>query len=243
MWRRMAFGLAVAAGLLGTAPAASAQDSSLALNLGYFALKGQDSRVSGDILNAERCIGTTGACEPLLFDVKDFNNGTVSVDWVVGLGDYFEASAGVGIYQRTVPSVYEFMTNSDGSEIEQDLKLRVVPATATLRFVPTSRLAALQPYIGVGVTLLNWRYTETGDFVDTTDDSIFRNTYEASGNKVAPIIIGGVKAPIGGQKFLLGGEVRYVKADVKIPEGSNDFISDRLDLGGFTYSAVLQFRF
>jgi hypothetical protein len=93
MWRRLAFGLAVAAGLLGTAPAASAQDSSLAVNIGYFALKGQDSRVAGDILNAERCIGTTFTCQPLLFDVKDFNSGTISADWIVGLGDYFEASA------------------------------------------------------------------------------------------------------------------------------------------------------
>jgi outer membrane protein W len=239
----MAFGLAVAAVLFGTVPAASAQDSSLALNLGYFALKGQDSRVDGDILNAERCIGTTGSCEPLLFDVKDFNNGTVSADWIVGLGDYFEVSAGVGIYQRTVPSVYEFLTDVDGSEIEQDLKLRVVPITATVRFVPTSRLAAVQPYIGVGVSFLNWRYSETGDFVDTADDSIFRYTYEADGWKTVPVVLGGVKFPLGGDKFLLGGEVRWQEGDAELPTGTDGFISDRIDLGGFTYSATMQFRF
>lgn len=240
MWRRTAIGLALAAGLLGVAPAASAQDSSLAINIGYFALKGQDSRVAGDVMNANRCIDTTFSCEPLLFDVKDFNYGTVSADWILGLGDYFEASAGIGIYQRTVPSVYEFLTNSDGSEIAQDLKLRVVPITATVRFIPTTRLAAVQPYIGVGVAFLNWRYTESGDFVDTSDDSIFRSTYEANGTKAAPVLLGGVKAPLGGKKFLIGGEVRYQKADAKLPDG---FVGDTIDLGGFTYSGTLQFRF
>ena len=244
MWRQTAIVLALAAGLLGVAPVASAQDSSLAINFGYFALRGQDSRVTGDILNAERCIDTTFACEPLLFQVKDFNNGTIGADWVIGLGDYFEATAGIGYYQETVPSIYEFVTNSDGSEIQQDLKLRVVPITATVRFIPTSRLGAIQPYIGAGVAFLNWRYSESGDFVDTSDYSVFRpEPYEADGWKTAPVVVGGVKAPIGGNKFLLGGEIKYQWADAELPVGSDGFISDRIDLGGFTYSGVLQFRF
>jgi hypothetical protein len=243
MWRQTAIGLGLTVGLLGMAPAASAQDSSLAVNIGYFALKSQDNRVAGDILNAERCIDTTFTCEPLLFDVKDFNRATVSADWIIGLGDYFEASAGIGIYQRTVPSVYELVTNSDGSEIEQDLKLRIVPITATVRFIPTSRLAAVQPYIGAGVALLSWRYTESGEFVDTSDYTIFRTTYEANGTEVAPVVIAGLKAPVGGNKFLLGGEVRWQKAEATLPTGPGEFISDKLDLGGFTYSGVLQFRF
>jgi hypothetical protein len=119
-----------------------------------------------------------------------------------------------------------------------------VPITATVRFVPTSRLAAVQPYIGVGVSFLNWRYTETGDFVDTTDNSIFRFTYEADGWKAVPVVLGGVKFPLGSDKFLLGGEVRWQEGDAELPTGGDDgFISDRIDLGGFTYSAVLQFRF
>jgi outer membrane protein W len=242
MWRRTAVGLICAAAALAAAPAAQAQDQSLIVNFGYFALKGQDSRVAGDILNAERCIDTTFACEPLLFDVKDFNNGTFSADWVVGLGDYFEATGGIGFYQETTPSVYEFLTNSDGSEINQDLKFRMVPITVTARFVPTTRLASVQPYIGVGVSFVNWRYSETGEFVDTTDNSIFRATYEADGWKTLPVVLGGVKFPLGGDRFLLGGEVRWQTGDAELPAEAG-FISDRIDLGGFTYSGLFQIRF
>lgn len=240
MWRRTAIGATLAAALLAAAPAAQAQDSSVAINLGYFALRGQDSRVAGDVLNANRCIDTTFTCEPLLFDIKDFNGFTISGDYILGLGDFFEATGGVGFYQHTVPSVYEFLTNSDGSEIQQDLKLRVVPITATVRFIPTTRLAAVQPYIGVGVAFLNWKYTETGDFVDTSDNSIFRTTYDASGTQVAPVGLFGVKFPLGGNKFLLGGEARYQKAEADLPTG---FVGDKIDLGGWTYSGTLQFRF
>ena len=56
--------------LLAAAPAARAQDQSVAINLGYFALRGQDSRAAGDVLNANRCIDTTFSCEPLLFDMN-----------------------------------------------------------------------------------------------------------------------------------------------------------------------------
>src|SRR5436190_10474761 len=163
MWRRTAIGVTLAVGLLAAAPAAWAQDSSVAINLGYFALRGQESRAAGDVLNANRCIDTTFSCEPLLFDIKDFNGFTISGDYILGLGDYFEATGGLGYYQNTVHSVYEFLTNADGPEIQQDLKLREVPITATVRFIPTTRLAAAQPYIAVGAASLNCQATEAYD--------------------------------------------------------------------------------
>ena len=41
--------------------------------------------------------------------------------------------------------------NSNFSEIEQEFKLRIVPFTATFRFLPLGRKGAVQPYIGGGV--------------------------------------------------------------------------------------------
>ncbi len=38
--------------------------------------------------------------------------------------------------------------NANGSEIEQDLKLRVVPFTATVRFLPLGHDNGIEPYIG-----------------------------------------------------------------------------------------------
>jgi outer membrane protein W len=240
MWRSIVTGLGLTAALAAAVPA-SAQDHAVSFNIGYFALRGADSRVDGDVLNANRCIDSTSACEPLLFEVDDFNNVTFGAEWLVGLGQFFEAGAGIGYHQRTVSSVYENLTNVNGSEIEQELKLRLVPFTATARFVPTGRHAAIQPYIGAGVALINWEYSEVGSFVDTSTGDIFNARYPADGNEVGALVLGGLRGPVG-DNLLIGGEVRYQWADVTLP-GEVGFVGDRLDLGGFTYQAVFQIRF
>ena len=230
----------VLAGLLAFAAPAQAQDQGFSVSLGYFAPRGEGGRVDGDVLNANRCIDTAFLCEPLLFDIGDFGGATVSGEYVIGVGRYLEAAVGAGFYQRTVPSIYEFVTRPDDTEIEQDLKLRVVPLTATLKFVPTGRDAGLQPYVGAGIAALRWSYSETGEFVDPVDSSIFRDSFTADGTEIAPVIFGGLRAPIGAST-MLGGEVRYQRADVELPE--DEFLGDRLDLGGLTFQANLTWRF
>jgi opacity protein-like surface antigen len=239
MWRHAMVGLGLITAALAAAPAAQAQDQSFGVTIGYFALRGQDGRVEGDVLNANRCIDVTFACEPLFFEVSDFNGGTIGAEWLIGLTEFLEAGASIGFQQRTVPSIYDQVTFPDGSEIEQDLKLRIVPLTATIRFVPTGRTSGVQPYVGAGIGLLSWRYAETGDFVDVFTSEIFGASYSESGNTVAPVILGGIRAPVA-DAFLIGGEVRWQRADAPLPE---DFVGERIDLGGLTFQAVFHFRF
>jgi hypothetical protein len=231
----------VTAALVISAVPARAQDQGFSVNLGAFFPKGEDNRATGDVLNANRCLDVSFACEPLLFEIEDFRGFTFSGEYVVGIGRFFEATAGVGFYQRTAPSIYEFVVNPDQSEIEQDLKLRIVPITGTVRFVPTGRDAAFQPYIGVGVAALTWRYSESGSFVDPIDSTIFRAQYKADGTEVAPIFLGGVRFPVATDKFLLGGEVRFQKAEADLP--TEDFLGDKIDLGGTTFQATLTWKF
>jgi hypothetical protein len=239
MWRRAMVGCGLLMVGAMAAPAAQAQDQSFGVTLGYFTLRSEDGRTGGDVLNANRCIDVTFACEPLLFDVSDFNGATIGAEWLVGITDVLEAGASIGFSQRTVPSVYEFLQNSDGSEIEQELKLRLVPLTATVRFVPTGRRSSVQPYIGGGVGVIGWRYTETGSFVDVFTDEIFRASYEESGTAFSPIVLGGIRFPVE-DSFLIGGEVRWHGGDGSLPD---DFVGERIDLGGVTYQAVFHFRF
>ena len=239
MWRVISTGMALL-GLLAASTPAQAQDQGFSVSLGYFAPRGEDSRVSGDVLNANRCIDTAFLCEPLLFDVGDFGGATFGGEYLIGIGKYVEAGVGVGFYQRTVSSIYEFVTRPDDTEIEQDLKLRVVPLTATLKFVPTGRDASFQPYIGAGIAALFWSYSETGEFVDAVTSEIFRDSFKADGTEVAPVIFGGLRAPVGAS-MMLGGEVRYQKADAPLP--AEDFLGDRIDLGGLTFQGTLTWRF
>src|SRR5712692_9920660 len=147
-------------------PAQAFAQQSVNLFIGGFNPRSEDARGTDDVLFAN--LGN------LTFNIKDFNGATFGGEWLIGLGDLFDAGLGIGFYQRTVPSVYTRLVNSDGSEIEQSLKLRTVPFAATIRFLPLGHRAVVQPYVGGGVGVMWWRYSETGQWVDTRDNSIFR---------------------------------------------------------------------
>ena len=214
----------------GSAPAEAQQ--SLQLSAGYFAVRGVDARIADDVLleNLNR----------FAFDIQDFSGGTVGAEWLLGIGDYFDAGVGVGFYRRSVPSVYLDYIDIDGSEIPQDFRLRVVPLTATLNILPFGRETPLQPYFGVGVGLFNWRYSEVGEFVSPTFD-IFRDRYIATGSDVGGLMLGGLRVPFG-DRFAAGGEVRYQSASgtVGIDQG---FLNERIDLGGITTQFTFQIGF
>lgn len=207
---------------------------SIGFNLGYFSVRGEDSRVDGDVLFAN-----LADFEPLLFDVKDFNGATFGGEYLFAINDYLEGGVGVSFYQRTVPSIYADVVNDNGSEIAQDLKLRQIPINATVRFLPLGR-GGIEPYIGAGIGLINWRYSEVGEFVDTSDYSIFRDRFVADGTALGPVILGGVRFPVA-DVWTVGGELKYQKADGEID--SPDFLGDRIDLGGVSASFTLHFRF
>ncbi len=210
-----------------------AQQSSLSLNLGYFALRGEDTRIADDVI-----VENLGL---FAFGLDQFNAGSVGAKWLVGFGEYVEVGLGVGFYQQTVLSVYDDFVNVDGTEIEQDFKLRVTPVTATARFFPFGQRSAVQPYAGAGVGFFNWRYSEVGEFVDFTTFDVFRDQFVAQGNDVGAVYLGGVRV-LAGSRFAVGVEVRYqdVQGVVGIDQG---FLEERIDLGGLTTSFTFNVRF
>src|SRR5690606_1320678 len=54
----------------------------IGFNIGYFVLKGEDSRGEDDVLFRD--------LDSLLFDIKDFNGPTFGAEWLVGVTDYIE---------------------------------------------------------------------------------------------------------------------------------------------------------
>jgi len=212
-----------------------AQQSSLSLNLGYFALRGEDTRILDDVI-----VENLGL---FAFDLEQFNNTSVGAEWLIGLGDYAEAGLGVGFYQQTVFSVYDDFINDDGSEILQDFKLRVTPVTATVRFFPFGKRSTIQPYAGAGVGLFNWRYSEVGEFIDfsTFNLDVFRDRFVADGNDVGAVYLGGIRARFG-SRYAVGLEFRYqdVQGVVGIDQG---FLEERIDLGGLTTSFTFNVGF
>jgi outer membrane protein W len=214
------------------APAGAYAQQSVNLYVGGFTVRSADARGTDDVLFRDG--------DYLAFRLKDFNAVTGGGDYLFGITRNLEGGLGIGIYSKSVPSVYRDFVNADGSEIEQNLKLRIVPMTATVRFLPLGVNEAFRPYIGAGVGIFAWRYSETGQFVDFTDNSIFRDSFSGSGTSVGPVILGGVTFPIGPAG--IGGEIRYQAAKGDLP-ASEGFAGSKIDLGGMNYLFVVNFRF
>lgn len=218
------------------APAAAQQ--TLSLNAGWFTLRGVADRVPGDTIAAN--LFATSPYE-LSYRVSDFDNVTFGGDWLFPLGEFFEGGIGVNYYAKTVPSFYtELQDQTTGNDITQNIRLREVPVTASIRFIPTGRHFPVQPYIGFGVSVIPWRYAEVGDFVDTSNN-IYTADYHDSGVAVGPMVMAGIRLPIA-HVFALGGEVRYLKADAPL-DPTAGFLGDRIDLGGISYLATFNIKF
>ena len=208
--------------------------NSVGFNLGYFAVRGEDVRIDDDVLLAN--------LDDLAFEIGDFSGFSFGGEWLYGIGDFIEAGVGVTYYQKEVPSLYRDFVDVDGTEILQDLKLRVLPITATVRFLPIGRAAPVQPYVGAGIGFFTWRYTESGEFVDFSDGTIFRDRYSADGTAVGPVVLGGVRFPIG-DAMTTGVEFRWQKAEGDTDPAESRLIAPKIDLGGWTTSWNLHFMF
>lgn len=217
--------------LLGAPAAPVWAQQTLNLTLGGFTPKGEDARVRDDVLNRNRTF--------LVFDVRDFTSGTIGGEWLIPFGQFVEGGAGIAFSRRTVPTVYEDYVDSDGTEVEQDLRLRIMPLSFTLRVLPMGQANALQPYFGAGIGIFNWRYSEAGEFIDFgAGRVIFRDQFVADGNRTGAVVLGGLR--FGGETVSAGGEVRFHKAEADLDDR---FAGSKLDLGGWVYQFTLGVRF
>jgi hypothetical protein len=211
----------------------------IGFNLGYFYVKGVESRVDEDVLLADLCLQPSPPfdCSPLLFEVDDFGGFSFGGEWLYGIGNWLETGVGIGYTSRTVHSAYRDLENINGAPILQDLKLKTVPITATIRFLPTGRDATVQPYFGGGIGLFNWKYSEVGEFVDSSDNSIFPARYTADGTAVGPVVVGGIRFAIG-DAWLAGTEFQWQKAEGDTNSVESGLLGDKIDLGGWTWKIV-----
>ena len=229
--RRTTASACLALALLLSIPSTALAQQSLNLYMGGFAPRGEDSRVDGDVL-----VNNLSFFD---FDIGGFTTFTFGGEWLIALGRVSEAGIGIGYSSDSEESIYSDLINENGDFIRQDLKLRIMPIWATYRFLPLGRNSVVQPYIGGGVGIYWYRYTETGEFVDF-NGNIFRDRFEADGASVGPVILGGLRFSVG--PWDVGGEVRYQKGEGEVdPE---DFAgATKVDLGGFNYLVTFNIRF
>ena len=225
--------------LVGLCAAPASAQQTLSLNAGWLTLRGAADRVAGDTI-VENLIHTSPTDYALSYRVSDFDNTTFGADWLFPIGEYLEGGVGVSYYAKTVPSFYLALTDESGGDIRQNERLREVPVNASLRFLPFGRRFPVRPYIGLGVSVIPWRYSEVGNFVDTSNN-IYTADYHDSGVAVGWTLMAGVRVPVT-RAFSIGGEVRYLDANAPL-DPTVGFLGDRIDLGGVSYLATFNIRF
>jgi hypothetical protein len=104
--------------------------------------------------------------------------------------------------------------------------------------LPLGQERGFQPYIGGGLNVIVWRYSESGQFVDPRDRTIFNNSYVASGTETGPVAMGGLR--FAGDAAAAGFEFRYQAAEADLPA---PFAGDKIDLGGWSYLFTVGMRF
>lgn len=140
--------------------------------VGLIGLRPDESAASGLEL---RVGGMVPRAKSILFDddvslyrveKKDFAGGFGGIEFTKGVSSNFELGLSVDGYGREIPTSYRDFTRPSGREIEQTIRLVIVPASAILRVLPGGRYRELTPYLGAGIAAISWQYEEFGDFID-----------------------------------------------------------------------------
>ncbi len=227
------------AALLVATPASAQIVQSVQFGVGGFFPKGIDSRVASDVLvadlNQPEIVGFPGTTASLEFDIKKFRGWALFGEWNIGFTDRLEVGFGGSYYSRKVPSRYRDLEHGlrpQQPDIEQNLGLRILPVTAIVRFLPFGRPSDFQPYVGAGIGILAFRYSEIGEFVDPDTLEIFPAHLTKTGTTAGPILLGGIRMPLGGDIYAFTLEGRYQWGSGDTGGAANEFLGDKIDLGG-----------
>jgi hypothetical protein len=242
--------------LLGVAVPASAQVvHSVTIGAGIFWPRGFDQRVEGDVLVANltqpAIPGFNGETTSLEFGLpdrdgpSDFRAYPIFGEWNIAFNDRIEVSVGVGYQNKSVDSRYRDLVNTaaNDTDILQVLRLRMIPISGTVKFLPFGQAGGFQPYVGAGISAVNFHYTETGDFVDPSTLEIFNDKFTASGFSFGTLIFGGLRIPLGGDVYALQVEGRYLFGNGDTGGADAGFLGDKIDLSGGSLNFGFVIRF
>ena len=213
-------------------------NSAFQVRLGYFMPRG-----GGELWEGNEETFTT--------QVTDFNDFVWGVSFTSGLANNVELGVNADFYSATTTSGYRDYLDDYGFPILHDTRLRQLPLSVDIRFLPTGRYranarrgAAPRPvlYLGLGAGVNFWNYEETGEFIDfaSPDLEIFSGHFSDEGVAWEVHAVGGLELPLNrGFNLLLEGRYSWSEAELG---GDLAGLGD-LQLGGASISAGGSFRF
>ena len=229
---RMTAAVVMVLGLAAVAPG-SAAASSLDLRVGAL-FPSADSNLFDDDAELYVLRGDT-------ISDRDWRGIYGGIEFNVGLSDNVELGFHVDGYGRSLHTSYRDFERPSGREIQQTLKLNVVPVGVSLRLVAGDPRESIAPYVAVGADLVYYQYEEFGDFIDFDSPSlpVFDDAFVSEGVAPGFHVAAGLRVPLS-RDFSLVGEGRYLFAKHDM---GDDFRGNRIDLGGISATLGLHVRF
>jgi hypothetical protein len=188
--------------------------------------------------------------EQLTIDKSDFRAPALALDFAVAVTPQADAVFGFEYGRTSMHSEYRHLVDNEFLPIEQTTALRTLHLIGEIRygFVPrgyaVSRLAwvprGVVPYVGAGAGAVRYEFTQSGDFVDYVDNSVFSDSFRSRAWAPTAHAFGGVELHVHRRLFATL-EARYVWADAPLDASFEDF--DPIDLAGFRTSAGINFVF
>jgi hypothetical protein len=216
------------------AGASSASASGLDLRIGGFFPRGNETLFQ-DVR------------ELYMVEKSDFYGVYGGIEYNTEVAPNLEVGVSFDAFGSSEDTSYRDYVRPDGREIEQTLKLRMMPLGVTLRFLPTAKSASFVPYVGGGVDAVFYKYEEYGDFIDFFDPdyTVVPDAFRSESVAFGFHAVAGLRVYIN-RDFAIVGEGRYQWAE---DDMGDDFapneagLINRIDLSGPSFTVGLHVRF
>jgi opacity protein-like surface antigen len=214
---------------------------------GLFGLLPGEASASGLELRAG---GMLPRAKSILFDdsvtlykveKKDFAGGFGGIEFTKGLAPNIELGLSLDGYGREIPTVYRHFARPSGREIEQTLRLAIVPASAIVRLLPSGRYRTLTPYVGAGVAAIFWQYEEFGDFIDfgANGQPVSFDSFKSTGSTTGLVLNAGLRYRIN-EDFQVTADFRNFSGKQKM---GGDFAPNEIDVSGAAFTFGFRMTF
>ena len=176
----------------------------------------------------------------LTLDKSDFNVPGFGADLNIAITPRIDAQFAFDLNRARASSEYRRFVDNKRLPIEQETRLREANLGGNVKVALTERgrrvsqfvwvPRTIVPYVGGGAGAMRFDMSQSGDFVDFVDFSVFSDVFRASGWAPSAQVFGGADIRVFRQLFVTV-DGRYLWAAGVLGRDWLDF--DKLDLAGF----------
>jgi len=199
-------------------------------------------RAQGDLFNFVR--------DQLTIGKRSFNAPALGAEVALALTQRVDALVGFDWTRASVASEYRHFIGTDGLPINQSTELSQANLSGGIRVALTPRGRSISrytwiprtvtPYVGAGAGLMYYDFLQTGEFVDSSDSSIFPDAFQSSGWTPSAHVLAGADIVLW-RNLRLELDARYVWAHATLGPDFKGF--DGIDLSGLRWSTGLSIAY